>query len=198
MRCVAWARIVVFGGCIAAAGEAAAGVKVTERTRSYVVAGQTGDALLAVMDRRGPKHGFLTRAIAQTRYSVSWTIEWGETRKACRVKRVDGELDITYTYPVARNLPSKLERKWDRFLLGVKRHERVHGDTARGMARAVEKSVAKLSVPNDPGCRKARAETKRRMQAIYAEYEARQVRFDAREHRQGGPVERLIDRLIEN
>ena len=45
---------------------------------------------------------------------------------------------------------------------------------------------------------KARAETKRRMQKIYAEYEARQVRFDAREHRRGGPVERLIDRLVED
>jgi predicted secreted Zn-dependent protease len=196
MRRVAWARIVLFGACVAVAGEAAAGVKVSEKTRSYEVAGKTGAALLAAMDRRGPKHGFLTRAIAQTRYSVSWTIEWGETSTACRVKSIDGELDIIYTYPEVQGLPLALDRRWDRFLAGVKKHEKMHGDMARQMAKAVEKSVAKLSVGNDPGCRKARAEVKRRMTAIYADYEARQIKFDAREHRDGGKVEGLIEGLV--
>ena len=87
------------------AGEASADVKVTEKTRNYAIAGKSGAALLDAMDRRGPKHGFLTRAIAQTRYSVSWKIEWGETRTACRVKRVEGELAITYTYPRVTERP---------------------------------------------------------------------------------------------
>jgi predicted secreted Zn-dependent protease len=195
MRCIAWARIVLFGACMAAAGDAFAGVKVSEKTRGYEIAGRTGAALLAGMDRRGPKHGFLTRAIAQTRYSVSWTIEWGETRTACRVKSIDGKLDIIYTYPSASDLPPGLERRWARFLAGVRKHERMHGDIARRMARAVEKSIAKVSVANDPGCRKARAEAKDRMTAIYADYEARQIKFDAREHREGGRVEGLIGAL---
>lgn len=195
MRCVAWARIVLIGACAALAGEAAAGVKVSENTRSYQIAGKTGAALLDQMDRHGPKHGFLTRAIAQTRYSVSWTIEWAETRKACRIKQIDGKLDITYTYPDARDLPAGLDRRWKRFLAGVKKHEKAHGDMARQMARAVEKSLSRLSVENDPGCRKAREEMKRRTTAIYADYEARQIRFDTREHREGGPVEGLIDAL---
>ncbi len=144
MRCIAWARIVVFSACVAVAGEAAAGVKVSERTRGYEITGRTGAALLAAMDRRGPKHGFLTRAIAQTSYSVSWRIEWVETRTACRVKSVDGELDITYTYPNARGLPRELQRRWARFLAGVKKHERAHGDTARQMVRSIEKSVARV------------------------------------------------------
>ena len=188
----------LFGACVAVAGEAAAGVKVSERTRGYEIAGKTGAALLAAMDRRGPKHGFLTRAIAQTRYSVSWTIEWGETRTACRVKSIDGKLDVTYTYPDARELPRGMERRWASFLAGVRKHEKAHGDTARQMAKAVEKSVARVSIKNDPGCRKARAEVKGRMAAIYADYEARQIKFDAREHREGGPVEGLIDRLVGN
>ena len=196
MRCVAWARIVLFGACVAFAGDAAADVKVSEKTRSYEITGKTGAALLAAMDRRGPKHGFLTRAIAQTRYSVSWTIEWGETRTACRVKKIDGELDIIYTYPSTSGLPTALDRRWKRFLIGVRKHEKVHGDMARQMARAVEKSIARLSVDNDRGCRRARAEGKRRMAAIYAEYEARQIKFDSREHGDGGRVERLIDALV--
>ena len=162
MRCVAWASSVLLGACVAVAGEAAAGVKVSEKVRSYEIDGKTGEALLASMDRHGPKHGFLTRAIAQTRYSVSWTVEWGETRAACRVKSIDGELDITYTYPRAHRLSSGLERRWNRFLAGVKKHEKSHGDMARQMARTVEKSVAKLSIDDDPGCRKTRIEVKRR------------------------------------
>jgi predicted secreted Zn-dependent protease len=114
------------------------------------------------------------------------------------VKQADGVLDITYTYPSAKGLSPALSRRWSRFLAGVKKHEEVHGDIARQMARAVEKSIVGLSVPNDRGCRKARAETKRRMEAVYADYEARQIRFDTREHRGKGPVERLIDGLIEN
>ena len=196
MRCVAWARIVLFGACVAVAGEAAAGVKVSEKTRSYEIAGKTGASLLAAMDRRGPKHGFLTRAIAQTRYSVSWTIEWGETRTACRVKKIDGELDIIYTYPSTGSLPTALDRRWKRFLAGVRKHEKAHGDMARQMARTVEKSIARLSVDNDRGCRRARAEGKRRMAAIYADYEARQIKFDTREHGDGGRVEGLIEALV--
>ena len=53
----------------------------------------------------------------------------------------------------------------------------------------------KLTIDNDPGCRKARREAKGRMTAIYADYEARQIRFDAREHREGGRVEGLIEAL---
>ena len=196
MRCIAWARIVLFGVCAAFAGEAAAGVKVSEKTRNYEVDGKTGAALLASMDHHGPKHGFLTRAIAQTRYSVSWTIEWGETRAACRVKSIDGELDITYTYPSADELSPILQRRWTRFLAGVRKHEKTHGDMARQMAKAVEKSVSKLSIKDDPGCRKSRREVKRRMAAIYADYEARQIKFDAREHREGGKVDGLIEALV--
>jgi predicted secreted Zn-dependent protease len=196
MRRIAWARIVLLSACAAFAGEVSAGVKVSEKTRGYEVGGKTGAALLAAMDRSGPKHGFLTRAIAQTRYSVSWTIEWGETRNACRVRSIEGELDIIYTYPTANGLPPGLERRWDRFLAGVKKHEKVHGDMARQMAKAVEKSVGKLSIDNDPGCRKARREAKGRMTAIYADYEARQIGFDAREHREGGRVEGLIEALV--
>jgi predicted secreted Zn-dependent protease len=179
------------------AGAASAEVRVTEKTGSYVIAGRSGAALLDAMDRRGPKHGFLTRAIAQTRYSISWRIEWGETRKACRVKRLDGDLSITYTYPrIAGRLPRGLSGKWARFLAGVQKHEQMHGRLARQMARAAEKSVARLTVANDPGCRKARLAAKQRMSAVYADYEARQLSFDSKEHRGGGPVEDLIEALI--
>ena len=170
-------------------------MKVSEKTRSYAITGRTGAALLDAMDRRGPKHGFLTRAIAQTRYTVSWTIDWGETRTACRVEELDGKLTITYTYPTRRGLPPSLERRWARFLAGVRKHEETHGDIARQMARTPRNRSRGCRSSNDPGCRKTHAEAKGRMTAIYADYEARQIEFDAREHREGGQVEGLIGAL---
>lgn len=192
------ALMLAFGGCLSlAAGAASAGVRVSESHGSYAIAGRSGIALLDAMDRRGPKHGFLTRAIAQTHYSIAWRIEWGEKARACRIRRLDGELAITYTYPrVSGPLPAGLRRKWATFFAGVKKHEEMHARLARQMATAAEKSVARLTVANDPGCRKARRAAKRRMDAVYADYEARQVAFDTREHRAGGAVEKLIEALI--
>ncbi len=196
MRRLFWAGILAALSAVAVA-PAQAGVKVSESQKTYAISGTSGIALLQAMDKSGPKHGFLTRAIAQTSYSVSWTIEWGETRTACRVKRADGKLDITYTYPrVSNAITPQLKRRWNTFLSGVRRHELHHGEIARQMARAAEKAVAGVTIRNDPGCRKSRKEVKRRMAAVYADYEARQIRFDSKEHAGGGQVEDLIDALI--
>ena len=193
MRKAAWGLLLMAGMCAGAVGEANAGVKVTVKTADYVIVGKTGEVLLAAMDRRGPKHGLLTRAIAQTRYSVAWKMQWGETRTACRVKRADATLAITYTYPrIDGPVSAGLQRKWKKFMSGVVKHEEMHGLIARAMVNEAERSISKLTIRNDPGCRKSRKEVKRRIDAAYAKYEKRQVTFDDKEHRAGGPVEGLI------
>lgn len=197
MRNAAWGVLLVAGLCAGAFGDASAGVKTTVKTRHYVITGKTGAALLDAMDRRGPKHGLLTRAIAQTRYTIAWKMEWGETRAACRVKRADGELAITYTYPkVSGPVSRDMQRRWGRFLAGVTRHEKMHGLIAQQMVDEAQRSIAKLEIRNDPGCRKSRREVSRRVDAIYAKFEKKQVGYDEREHREGGPVEGLIDALV--
>ena len=199
MRIVTRTLLAAFSVCFGFSGQASAKVKVVEKTGHYQINGNTGLALLQAMDRHGPRHGFLTRAIAQTKYSVVWNIEFAETAKVCRVKRVNGELAVTYTFPrPAENLSPDMKRRWRAFVAGVRKHERAHGTMAAQMARAAEKSMRTVTVPNDRGCRKTRREAKRRMTEIYAAYKKKQVRFDAREHREGGPVERLIDRLVQS
>lgn len=184
-------------GLLAAAAPATAGVKVSVKTTSYDIAGRTGAALLGAMDKRGPKHGFLTRAIAQTRYAVTWELEWGEARGACRLKRADARLDITYTYPrVEGGVPRDLGKRWQGFMAGVRKHEETHGSLARQMAKAAEKSITGLRTAGDTGCAKAKREVRRRLDGIYRDYEARQARFDTREHRSGGPVDRLLKGLL--
>ena len=78
---------------------------------------------------------------------------------------------------------------------GVVKHEETHGSIARKMVRAAESSIVGLRVANDPACRKARTEAKRRVERIYAQYERRQNLFDLKEHGEGGNVEGLVTAL---
>lgn len=179
------------------AGPVMAGVKVNAKTTTYAITGQTGYDLLKAMDRKGPKHGFLTRAIAQTRYTVKWQISWDQKGESCRVGKVDARLDVTYNYPrVASPMSPALDRRWRAFMRGVKKHEEMHGVLATRMVRAAEKSIRNLEKKHDPRCRSTRAEVKKRVDAIYAKYEARQLAFDEREHRDGGAVSLLVERLV--
>jgi predicted secreted Zn-dependent protease len=193
MRSIAFAGLLVTAFCAVPAGTASAGVKVSIKKASYEITGKTGVALLEAMDRRGPKHGLLTRAIAQTKYTVSWELLWSENNGICRARKADAVLSITYTYPLVRGAISpELNKRWARFMKGVRRHEETHGRIARQMVMAAERSVAGLAIPNDRGCRRASAEAKKRVNAIYAQYEKQQMLFDRREHGGGGNVESLV------
>ena len=196
MRSIAIAGMLTAATCTGFSAAASAGVTIDIQKTQYAITGKTGAALLYAMDRRGPKHGFLTRAIAQTRYSVGWDIVWAERDGSCRIKKAGARLSMTYTYPVLRgNVSHELRRRWVRFMKGVVRHEETHGSIARQMVTAAESSIARLAVANDPGCRKAREEVKKRVDKVYAQYERRQILFDKKEHRAGGNVEGLVNML---
>jgi predicted secreted Zn-dependent protease len=196
MRRVGCAAILSMAAAFCLSGQAEASVKVKTKTTSYRISGKSGDALLDAMDRKGPKHGFLTRAIAQTGYTVSWEIDWRERDGRCVIANAAAVLTITYNYPeVTGALSADLERRWRRFMAGVRKHEETHGRIAREMVAAAEKQLNHLSIRNDRGCRKTQAEMKRRIAAVYNKYEARQLAFDDVEHSEGGNVEKLVTRL---
>ncbi|CAG0993670.1 MAG: DUF922 domain-containing protein [Rhizobiaceae bacterium] len=195
MHCLIIACIA--GAACAVASSAAAGVKVGVKTEHYEISGKSGEALVTAMDRKGPKHGFLARAIAQTRYEVGWDLEWTEKAGKCRVRKVAGDLSITYIYPkVSGPIDPALGKRWARFMSGVRKHEETHGAIARQMVSAAEKAIAKISTTGDPGCVRVRSEVKRRVNAVYAEYEKKQIRFDEVEHKDGGNVEKLVVSLL--
>lgn len=178
-----------------ATSPALAGAKVLVKTRTYAVAGDNGVALVKAMDRSGPRHGFMTRAIAQTSYTVDWNLQVRTTHKTCRLARAVPTLHLTYTFPKASALSPGLSKRWKRFLAGVHRHEKMHGRIATQMVNAAARSISGLTVANDPTCNKARREARRRIDAVYARYEAKQGAFDKREHADGGKVEKLVDAL---
>ncbi|PZV33174.1 DUF922 domain-containing protein [Mesorhizobium kowhaii] len=196
MRLLTLSSLAIIGALCGFAPAASAGVKVLVKTQTYDIAGKTGEALIESMDRNGPRHGFMTRAIAQTSYTKAWDFDLVQIKGTCRVSQASGTLNLNFTYPhVASTLPPALDRRWARFFTGVRTHEETHGDIARQMMKATEKSLRGLTIPNDAQCSKTRREARRRIDAIFDEYEVRQNAFDAREHREGGHVEYLVDAL---
>jgi predicted secreted Zn-dependent protease len=185
------------GICIAlvaclAASPALCGVRTTVRTETYAIAGNTGEALLDAMDRRGPRHGLLARAMAQTRYKVDWDTNWLRSGSRCRLKSADATLSIVYRYPeLARPAPRNLERRWNAFMAGVRQHEETHGRLAHRMVLVAHKSVSRLARKDDL-CIRSKRQFERIIDAVYAKYEARQARFDDLEHGEGGNVDRLL------
>ena len=138
-----------------------------------------------------PQARLLTRAIAQTRYSVGWDIDLGRKSGVCRVESADGKLLITYTYPeVAGGVPPALKSRWATFMRrrGASRGEPWHASPATWWpapnGRSPSSPSATIRDAPRPGPR-----PKRRIDATYAEYEQRKLPFDAREHRAGGHVD---------
>ncbi|QKC97685.1 DUF922 domain-containing protein [Mesorhizobium sp. NZP2298] len=178
---------------------ASADVKVLVKTKTYDISGTTGEALIESMDRNGPRHGFMARAIAQTSYTKDWDFDFVQVKGSCRIKQANGTLNLNFTYPhVASVLPPALDKRWARFFTGVRTHEETHGKIARQMMAATEKSLTGLTAANDGQCSKTRREARRRIDAVFDEYEGKQNAFDAREHREGGHVEYLVDALAKS
>lgn len=185
-------------GCLGSASVASARVTQTADTRTYAVSGNSGAALLDAMDRAGPRHGFLARAIAQTKYKVDWVFDIAENNGVCRVRSVDAKLALTFIYPQATGrLPPALDRRWRAFIAGARQHEQGHARLARQMVDAAEAGVSTLAMSDNPACTRTRRQVKQTVDRITAAYEARQVAYDAREHRPGGKVDQLINRLVD-
>jgi len=197
MRLAVLTCLVAIGASCGLALPASAGTKVLVKTRTYDITGNTGAGLMVAMDRKGPKHGFMTHAIAQTAYTADWDLDASQVNGVCHLRQANGTLNLTYTFPhVASTATPALKRRWNRFFVGVRTHEETHGRIAREMMQASEKSVRGLKFAGDRFCNKTRSEARRRIAAVYAQYEAKQIAFDAREHRDGGHVEHLINALV--
>lgn len=198
MRLAVLTCLAVIGPLCGFAASASADTKVLIKTRTYNITGTTGAALVEAMDRKGPKrHGFTTHAIALTAYTVNWDLDVSRDGDVCRLRQANGTLDLTYTLPhLASAATPALQKRWKRFFAGVRTHEHTHGRIARTMMRATEKSITGLEFADNWFCSKTHREARRRIKAVYAEYEAKQNAFDAREHRDGGHVEHLVGALL--
>ena len=194
-------RVLAFSLCVltslAATCGAMATPKISTKSTKFNVSGSNGAELMRDMDRRGPKHGFMTRAIAQTRYTMNSEADWKHDGTFCVTTRPRIRLDITYIYPnLAGPVSPELRSRWGRFMNEVREHEESHGRLARDMALAAENAVSRLKVKDSKGCGRFHAEMKRKVATIVAEYERRQRNFDAVEHKDGGHIQGIISKLV--
>jgi len=171
--------------------------KITEKTEYYQISGKTGVDLLWDMNRKGPRQGFLTKAIAQTRFETDFQGDMDFQNGVCRVSGGGVVMKITYIYPQPREkLSGDMVRRWKLFQADNVRHEKVHGRIAREMASVLDEKIRSFATKGDRRCSNAMAKLKRETKAIYDAYEKKQNDFDRQEHREGGAVDRSVAVLV--
>jgi predicted secreted Zn-dependent protease len=179
-----------------AAAPAAAEPEIRVRVEEYPVSGRNGAAVMDQIRRKGPEHGAGGRTIAQTRYTLDYGYEGRWRNGRCRPDSPWVRLELTFVYPRLEGAaPPELRSAWEVFLDGARAHEQGHADLAIEMARAAETALRSASFPSGQDCAGLRAAIDREIRRIFEAHEARQRRYDRREHRHGGPVDRIVDAL---
>jgi predicted secreted Zn-dependent protease len=174
-----------------------AAAKTTETTKYYKITGKTGMELFRDMNRKGPRHGFLTKAIAQTQFKTDLRGDIVYQNGVCRTKNARYSMQITYVYPQPTNkLDGALAKRWRAFQASNVQHEHMHGRLGRKLVDDMNRALRGFKMADKQSCRKADAALTRQLDAIIVAYNKSQADFDKREHRDGGPVEKSILALI--
>ena len=171
--------------------------RITEKTEYYDISGKTGVDLFLDMNRRGPRHGFLTKAIAQTRYETRPDGKFVHDKGVCRIAGGGVTMKITYIYPKPRGtLDRDLDRRWKLFQADNVRHEQTHGRIAKELAAEIDRYVRGFAVKDGSSCWKALSQFERDIKSFYARNKKKQAAFDLKEHRKGGAVDKSILVLV--
>jgi predicted secreted Zn-dependent protease len=175
----------------------AAQAQVSVSTKYYNITGKTGMELFWDMNRKGPRHGFLTKAIAQTQFKTDLKGDIVYSNGVCRTKNARYSLQITYVYPnPTTKLDAGLAKRWRAFQASNVRHEQEHGRLGRKFADDMNRTLRNFKMADKQSCRKADRALTKQLDSIIVSYNKSQVDFDKREHRDGGPVEKSILALV--
>lgn len=178
-------------------GAASAQSRVTEATKYYSITGKTGMELLWDMNRKGPRHGFLTKAIAQTQFKTGYTGDFIWENGVCRTRNASFKLQITYVYPQPKGkFDAAMTRRWKAFQATNIVHEREHGRIAKKMAASIGRKLKAFRMADKSSCDRPVAKLGKEIDAIIVAQNIEQKTFDTREHRKGGPVEKSILALV--
>jgi len=171
--------------------------KVTEKTEYYDISGKTGAELFRSIMRKGPRHGFMSKAIAVTRFEPRGYGDLKYRNGVCRTGGAGIGIKITYVYPSpTAKLPADVAARWRPFIAGIRKHEGTHGRIGKQMAAEFDREVRGFAMKDKPNCRKAVSVLTKDLSAIAKKYEKKQSEFDAAEHKPKGNVERLITALV--
>ncbi|WFP61563.1 DUF922 domain-containing protein [Mesorhizobium sp. WSM4904] len=169
-----------------------------EKIETYAISGQTVEELYVSIGDKGPligrdSAGNGRRAIAQTNFKLTWQRDYQPQGGACVLRTARPKLIITYTLPKpAGKLAPDVQARWDAFAAGLIAHEKVHG---AGIVDMVDKIVAfstGLTVADDPGCTKVRAELTQYLDKLSKAQRQASRDFDKVEFGPGGNLQKLI------
>lgn len=171
--------------------------QAVERVEPYTVSGRSGIELYRSIGENGPQVG-VGRAIAYTDFKLLWSRDYRpQPNGSCVLASARPSLTITYHLPKASgDMPAPTRRLWETFVEGVTKHEKVHGAFIVDMVKKIEAISVGLTAPDDPGCRKVRAELQSRLGALSQEQRAKSRDFDRVEMSEGGNVHRLVLALV--
>ena len=191
------AKLGIALGVVLLAFTGAARADVSVKTKYYDIKGKTGLELFYDMNRKGPRHGFLTKAIAQTQFKTDIKGDLVHSNGVCRTRGAEMVMQITYVYPrPVDKLDSSLARRWKKFQASNIVHEEMHGRLAKKMVADVNRAMRGFKLADGQSCRKANAKLMKELDRIIVAYNKSQVDFDKREHRDGGPVEKSVLALV--
>jgi predicted secreted Zn-dependent protease len=147
---------------------------------------------------RGPKVG-KGRVIAHTTFDLKWSRDYRpQADGSCRLVAARPSITITYTLPKPSGaLPAATAARWQTFIEGLRRHERVHGEHIKDLVDEILAATVGFSAPDDAGCRKIREAIKVPLAAASRRQRERSRDFDRVEMADGGAVHRLIIALVE-
>jgi predicted secreted Zn-dependent protease len=169
----------------------------SERIETYAVTGATGIDLYRSIGDRAPSAG-VGQAIAFTDFELLWSRDYRpQPDGSCILASARPSLTIIYRWPVAPSgLAPDVAASWARFIAGVEKHERVHGDHVIEMTEKIQAFSTGLSAPADADCNKVRAKLQEFLAGMAAERLARARAFDRDEMGNGGNVHQLILALV--
>lgn len=192
-----FAKMTLVVACFAPSAVMAEDWKAVEVIRTYAISGRTGAELYASIGKHGPKATNGQRVIAHTSFKLTWTRDYQPRDRACMLVSAWPKLTITYALPKpSTSLPSGVRGNWERFITGVRAHERQHGAMIVELAQQIETTSVGLTVPDDPDCTKIRTELTRRLAALSAAHQQRNRDFDRAELADGGNVHQSILALV--
>lgn len=185
--------LAVGAAMILTSGAARADWKPVERVETYAISGASPIDLYRSIGERGPKAG-AGRAIAFTDFKLTWTRNYvPQPDGACTLVTAVPKLTIIYRLPKpSGKLAPDVRRRWDVFIDGVERHEKVHGEMIVDLVRKIEATSIGFSVRNDPKCSEIRRQLTEKLAALSQEQRQKSRDFDRVELTDGGNVHQLI------
>lgn len=130
----------------------AAALEVIRDNQTYLVRGDSAEAIRASLDRLGPIDPASSRRFdAYTRWHLEWRFDSRDSFKACEIARVWTTLRVTTIMPrhgSPSNLPEDLRNAWTHYLQRLSFHEEGHVRIPSDAAREIETTLERLRRPD--------------------------------------------------